>query len=130
MQRIGGNKFFDSEPKGESKYEVSHVIGKGSYGTVCAARNKHTGEKVAIKHIDRVFADKADTVRIIRELRFLRILKHPNIIGVVDVLMPQQLVSGTVKKKCLENCGSPQQLALARFGWRHACQNSMIYIQI
>ena len=55
-----------------------------------AARNKHTGEKVAIKHIDRVFADKADTVRIIRELRFLRLLKHPNIIGVVDVLLPQQ----------------------------------------
>ena len=93
MQRVGGSQFFTSEPKGEAKYEVSHVIGKGSYGTVCAARNKHTGEKVAIKHIDRVFADKADTVRIIRELRFLRILKHPNIIGVVDVLMPQ--VSGT-----------------------------------
>ena len=89
MQRVGGSQFFTSEPKGEAKYEVSHVIGKGSYGTVCAARNKHTGEKVAIKHIDRVFADKADTVRIIRELRFLRILKHPNIIGVVDVLMPQ-----------------------------------------
>ena len=39
-----------------------------------AARNKHTGEKVAIKHIDRVFADKADTVRIIRELRCVALL--------------------------------------------------------
>ena len=90
MQRMAGSKFFGGEAPGEAKYEVSHVIGKGSYGTVVAARNKHTGEKVAIKHIDRVFADKADTVRIIRELRFLRLLKHPNIIGVVDVLLPQQ----------------------------------------
>ena len=106
-------QFFGEEREGEAKYEVSHVIGKGSYGTVwcarpapgrpaaaacaharghrrpeprrrapcrcSAARNRHTGEKVAIKHIDRVFADKADTVRIIRELRFLRVLKHPNV---------------------------------------------------
>ena len=148
MQRMAGSKFFGGEAPGEAKYEVSHVIGKGSYGTVVvrasclsrhplfprflsgplpclrcpasvrhlasarrwaslrrrlpltvylggiqAARNKHTGEKVAIKHIDRVFADKADTVRIIRELRFLRLLKHPNIIGVVDVLLPQQRTS-------------------------------------
>jgi serine/threonine protein kinase len=99
MQRMAGSKFFGAEAVGEAKYEVSHVIGKGSYGTVCAARNKHTGEKVAIKHIDRVFADKADTVRIIRELRFLRVLKHPNIIGVVDVLLPQQRTT-FVRPRC------------------------------
>ena len=64
---------FDDPLKGERSaealYEVSHRIGKGSYGTVVAGRNRSTGEKVAIKHIDRVFADKADTVRIIRGLR-------------------------------------------------------------
>lgn len=53
-----------------------------------AAQNRQTHEKVAIKHIDRVLADKADTIRIVRELRFLRLLKHPNIIAVHDVLLP------------------------------------------
>lgn len=53
-----------------------------------AAQNRQTHEKVAIKHIDRVLADKADTIRIIRELRFLRLLQHPNIIAVHDVLLP------------------------------------------
>ena len=53
---------------------------------------KVVGE-VAIRHIDRVFTDKADTVRVIRELRFLWVLKHPNIVGVVDVLLPQQRTS-------------------------------------
>jgi serine/threonine protein kinase len=83
-------QFFESERSGEDLYEISHRIGKGSYGTVCAGRNRSTNDKVAIKHIDRVFADKADTVRIIRELRFLRLLKHPNIVAVSDVLIPQR----------------------------------------
>ena len=56
--------------------------------THSAAQNRQTHEKVAIKHIDRVLADKADTIRIIRELRFLRLLQHPNIIAVHDVLLP------------------------------------------
>ena len=34
MQRMAGSKFFGGEAPGEAKYEVSHVIGKGSYGTV------------------------------------------------------------------------------------------------
>ena len=48
---------------------------------------------MAIKHIDRVLADKADTIRIIRELRFLRLLHHPNIIAVHDVLLPSARTS-------------------------------------
>ena len=87
---VNGAEFFQAESGGEAKYEVSQVIGKGSYGIVCSAQNRYTGEKVAIKHIDRVLADKADTVRIIRELRFLRLLKHPNIIAVHDVMLPSQ----------------------------------------
>ena len=81
--------FFAAELAGMDQFEVSHRIGKGSYGTVCAGRSRVTGEKVAIKHIDRVFEDKADTVRIVRELRFLRLLRHPNIIGVKEVLVPR-----------------------------------------
>lgn len=37
------------------------------------------GKKIAIKHIARVFQVKEDAIRIIRELRFLRVLKHPNV---------------------------------------------------
>ena len=112
-ERIDGRQFWGGEGAGEAKYEVSHVVGKGSYGVVwwehfltvptlgpascsseplplacSAAQNRYTQEKVAIKHIDRVLADKADTIRIIRELRFLRLLQHPNIIAVRDVLLP------------------------------------------
>ena len=36
-------------------------------------------KKVAIKHIDRVFEVREDALRIVRELRFLRLLKHANV---------------------------------------------------
>ena len=37
------------------------------------------GRKVAIKHIDRVFEVREDALRIVRELRFLRLLRHANV---------------------------------------------------
>jgi hypothetical protein len=42
MQRMAGSKFFGGEAPGEAKYEVSHVIGKGSYGTVVVRRHSPT----------------------------------------------------------------------------------------
>ena len=88
--QVNPSDFFSAETEGEAQYDVSHAVGKGSYGYVCAGRNRKTDEKVAIKHIDRVFSDKADTVRIIRELRFLRLLQHPNVVSVKNVLLPQK----------------------------------------
>lgn len=49
-----------------------------------------TRRQVAIKHIDRVFQTRGDTMRILRELRLLRLLgQHQCIIGVRDVLLPR-----------------------------------------
>ena len=74
----------------EETYQIERKIGKGSYGTVVAARDRGSGEPVAIKHIDRVFLDTADAVRTVRELRFLRVLKHPAIVNVRTVLIPER----------------------------------------
>lgn len=68
---------------------MSHVVGKGAYGVVWAGRSRSAGTKVAIKHIDRVFQVREDAIRILRELRFLRMLKHSHIIAVEDVLLPK-----------------------------------------
>lgn len=88
MAKPAPSRIFSCRFPGEEQYEVACKIGKGSYGTVVKARCRGTGEDVAIKHIDRVFADPADAVRTIRELRFLRMLKHPSIVGVSTVLHP------------------------------------------
>jgi serine/threonine protein kinase len=53
------------------------VVGKGSYGVVCSAVDNFTGEKVAIKKIHNVFEHVSDATRILREIKLLRLLKHP-----------------------------------------------------
>jgi serine/threonine protein kinase len=65
------------------------MLGKGQYGTVVAARHRRTQKKCAIKHISHVFVTKADAVRTIRELRFLRVFKHPNVVRLHDVMVPR-----------------------------------------
>jgi serine/threonine protein kinase len=59
------------------RYTVSEVIGKGSYGVVCMCTDNLTNERVAIKKIQNVFDNVADATRILREIKLLRLLKHP-----------------------------------------------------
>jgi serine/threonine protein kinase len=44
---------------------------------VCSAVDNYTGEKVAIKKITNVFEHVSDATRILREIKLLRLLKHP-----------------------------------------------------
>jgi serine/threonine protein kinase len=77
----------DSNP--HSNYEIFRKqIGKGAYGTVFLAKNKTTGEKLAVKNIRDVFASKADAKCALREISILRRLDHPAIIPLIDILQP------------------------------------------
>lgn len=59
------------------RYVLKEVIGKGSYGVVCSAVDTKTNEKVAIKKINNVFDHVSDATRILREIKLLRLLRHP-----------------------------------------------------
>ncbi|GMI13218.1 hypothetical protein TrVE_jg11028 [Triparma verrucosa] len=62
------------------------IVGKGSYGVVCAAQNTHTKEKVAIKKIKPMCSDVWDAKHTLRELRLMRLLEHhPNVISLRDL---------------------------------------------
>ncbi|XP_020216206.1 mitogen-activated protein kinase 9 [Cajanus cajan] len=71
-----------------SRYEINEVIGKGSYGVVCSAVDTHTGEKVAIKKIHDVFEHVSDATRIVREIKLLRLLRHPDIVEIKHIMFP------------------------------------------
>jgi len=60
-----------------NRYSIKEVIGKGSYGVVCSAVDTKSGEKVAIKKINNVFDHVSDATRILREIKLLRLLRHP-----------------------------------------------------
>ncbi|GER32348.1 mitogen-activated protein kinase [Striga asiatica] len=80
-------EFFTEYGEG-SRYRIEEVIGKGSYGVVCSAYDTHLGEKVAIKKINDIFEHVSDATRILREIKLLRLLRHPDIVEIKHILLP------------------------------------------
>ena len=74
-----GYKLFDDY------YEIKEKIGKGKYGIVKLGINKKTGEKVAIKIINK---DKLKTLKskelFMNEINILKKCHHPNIVKLID----------------------------------------------
>ncbi|CAN6446486.1 unnamed protein product [Victoria cruziana] len=79
---------FFTEYGDANKYKIQEVIGKGSYGVVCSAIDTHTGEKVAIKKIHDIFEHISDATRILREIKLLRLLRHPDIVEIKHIMLP------------------------------------------
>lgn len=69
------------------------VIFRGAFSIVKLAINKKTGEKVAVKIIDKTQASaEADEKRLKTEVAILKQVKHPNIVCLKDLFeTPQTL---------------------------------------
>ena len=67
------------------KYETIKLIGKGTYGSVISAKNRETGEQIAIKKLSHV-EDLIDAKRVLREIIIMKNLVHENILGLLDVV--------------------------------------------
>jgi 5'-AMP-activated protein kinase catalytic alpha subunit len=62
-------------------YEIKRSIGKGTFGTVRLGIHIPSGEKVAIKILEKdKIEDEGDRERISREIHILKIIRHPNIV--------------------------------------------------
>jgi serine/threonine protein kinase len=69
-----------------NRYTLTAKLGKGAMGTVYRADDKQTGQTVAVKIIARDLAFEPDMfARFRREGEALRQLRHPNIVGFVDM---------------------------------------------
>ena len=67
-------------------YIVKHTIGKGTFSRVKLGINKNTGEKVAIKILDKLkIVESEDLERIIREMRMLSELDNDHVIKVYQI---------------------------------------------
>ncbi|KAL5761065.1 hypothetical protein ACOSQ2_019903 [Xanthoceras sorbifolium] len=82
------DKEFFTEYGEASQYEIKEIIGIGSYGVVASAIDTHTGEKVAIKKMKDVFEHVSDATRILREIKLLRLLRHPDIVEIKHIMLP------------------------------------------
>jgi len=74
-------------------YDIKDELGKGAFSVVKLALNKKTGEKVAVKVIDKTQASaESDEKRLKTEVAILKQVKHPNIVCLKDLYeTPQNL---------------------------------------
>jgi mitogen-activated protein kinase 1/3 len=75
----------------DSRYVPYKLVGSGSYGQVCLAKNSASGDKVAVKKIKDVFCNVVDARRVLREVKLLRHLNHQNIVKLLDLIEPYDL---------------------------------------
>jgi serine/threonine protein kinase len=68
------------------RYTLGRVLGYGAYGIVCSAVDARTSDTVAIKKAGNLFEDLVDGRRVLRELKVLRHLRHPNVLKLHTVL--------------------------------------------
>eukprot|EP00494_Astrolonche_serrata_P025096 UN25357 len=75
------------------KYQFVRYLGHGSYGHVCEAKCLSTGERVAIKKVDKIFNNIIDAKRFLREIVVLRLFRnHEAIVDLIDILPPSNLL--------------------------------------
>ncbi len=71
------------------RYRLEKMIGRGAYGTVVSAQDKHKKSYVAIKRIEsRALSNTTDLLRILREISILARVKHPHVVSLLCVLPP------------------------------------------
>jgi len=75
-------------------YQIVKTLGEGAFGKVKLAYHITTGQKVALKIINKKLLTKNDMKgRIEREISYLRLLRHPHIIKLYDVISsPNEIV--------------------------------------
>ncbi|UKK00255.2 Map2 kinase [Theileria orientalis] len=88
------------------RYKFIDMVGSGSYGNVCRAYDSHENKFVAIKRIHKVFDDLIDCKRILREIAILNRLDHPNVVKILDILVPPNLETFDVLYVVLEIAAS------------------------
>ncbi|PON80964.1 Calcium/calmodulin-dependent/calcium-dependent protein kinase [Trema orientale] len=75
------------------KYEMGRLLGKGTFAKVYYGKNLVTGESVAIKVINKNHVKKDGLMeQIKREISVMRLVRHPNIVELKEVMATKQKV--------------------------------------
>lgn len=74
-------------------YEITQMLGAGSYGKVYRARNRKTNEIVAIKELTDLNFSAGIPLEIVREACALQTVKHRHIVKVKDIVLPSMVIN-------------------------------------
>lgn len=70
-------------------YDLEKTIGKGHFAVVKLASHVFTGEKVAVKVIDKSKFDEKMASHFMQEVRCMKLVQHPNIVRLYEVIDTQ-----------------------------------------
>jgi serine/threonine-protein kinase len=104
-----------------ARYKILHELGRGATGAVYAARDRETGGVVALKRLDLALPGKSGANvadRFLRHVRSARLLRHRNIVAILDagevggtVYVAMEMLEGESLRKILD--GGPLPIARA-----------------
>ena len=108
------------------KLEKNGTVGEGTYGVVYKAKDRQSGDFVALKRIRLEVEDEGIPSTTLREISVLRQLKHPNIVELSDVIQSEgrlYLVFEFVDKdlkKYMDSLGDAQMApnVIKNFTWQ------------
>uniref|UniRef100_UPI00358EEB70 cyclin-dependent kinase 12-like isoform X2 n=1 Tax=Myxine glutinosa TaxID=7769 RepID=UPI00358EEB70 len=72
------------------KFDIIGIIGEGTYGQVYKAKDKDTGQMVALKKVRLDNEKEGFPITAIREIKILRQLKHCSIINMKEILTDKE----------------------------------------
>ena len=80
-----------SAPGTEERFHNLRVVGNGGFSVVASAIERRTGRQVAIKRIGHTVQDAQACTAVVREIRLLSMLRHPNIVAFHGLLPPDDV---------------------------------------
>jgi len=69
----------------EDKYELGQELGRGGFSIVREGRNRSTGEKVAVKFIEKKFVDQEELKLLQREIDIMARVQHTNVLRLYEI---------------------------------------------
>ncbi|KAJ8713533.1 hypothetical protein PYW07_013903 [Mythimna separata] len=83
----GGGGAYDAKIAG--LYDLLDTLGSGHFAVVKLARHVFTGEKVAVKVIDKSKLDDVSKSHLFQEVRCMKLVQHPNVVRLYEVIDTQ-----------------------------------------
>ncbi|EDO36587.1 predicted protein, partial [Nematostella vectensis] len=78
------SSFGDSQIAG--MYDLGETLGRGHFAVVKVARHVITGERVAVKVIDKTKLDEVSREHLLKEVRCMKLVQHPNVVRLYQVI--------------------------------------------
>ncbi|CAH2241652.1 jg4157 [Pararge aegeria aegeria] len=94
-------------------FQVITQIGEGTYGQVYKARDKNTGQLVALKKVRLENEKEGFPITAVREIKILRQLNHKNIVNLREIVTDKQDALDFRKVSSISHIRKPNQIVAA-----------------